>query len=282
MTTKTAKAEKILDRLDPNLLLNCYSTVTKLDKIHEHFTKMRFERKEDRIRIYNVYVSLMLPKCMKEKGYGSLSDWRGSTGGKLRTSGGNCAYGKKLIQIADWMIESDITKFEDLRETILHEIAHANAWLKHRENGHGSIWVREARLIGCTGDRCLPKKYCAVLYESAIYKCRHPDDKCICVKTGSKQALTIFSKKMPTLVCKKHRIQFDYIETKPYEVQAPEKTQKLEEFRKQHGLKGLYGFGTDDDPIDKEFVIVEDGDVIEVDEEGDVYSVEPEICLKYD
>lgn len=40
---------------------------------------------------------------------------------------------------------------ELIRDTILHEIAHALAG--HRA-GHGPDWVRTARSIGCTGDRC--------------------------------------------------------------------------------------------------------------------------------
>lgn len=271
---------RVLERLHPDLLMKCYSKVTKPEIMHKHFNGMQFEKKEDRIRIYQIYVSLMLPRCMAEKGHGGLTDWKGSTGGRLKTSGGNCNYRSKLIQIADWMIESDITKFEDLRETILHEIAHANAWLKHKENGHGAMWIREAKLIGCTGLRCMPDKFIAAVAESAVYKCRYASDKCICVKTGSKKALTMFSKKMPTLVCKKHRVPFDLVEIKPYEPNAHEKLKKLEEFRKQQGLHGL-SFGNESFG-NKNIIEVDDGDVIEVDEDGEIYYAEPDVCLKYD
>jgi hypothetical protein len=179
------------------------------------------------------------------------------------------------------MIESDITKFEDLQETILHEIAHANTWLKHRETGHGPTWQREAKLIGSTGLRCMPKKFIAAFAESAIYKCKNPSDKCICVKTGTKQALTMFSKKIPKMVCKKHKLQFDFIEIKSYEPNAYEKIKKLEEFKKQHGLS--FGINSDiNSGINSDIIEVEDGDVIEVDKDGEVYYAEPEICLKYD
>jgi hypothetical protein len=269
---------KIFDRLDPDLLMKCYSKVTKPEKIHAHFNKMIYSQKEDRVQIYQTYVSLMLPKCMAEKGHGGLQGWKGTTGGRLRTSGGNCNYRSKLIQIADWMIESDITKFDDLHETILHEIAHANAWLRHGEGGHGPIWQREAKLIGCTGLRCMPNKFIAAVAESAIYKCKSLTDKCIVVKSGSKKALTMFSKKakMPTFICKKHRLQLDFIEIKAYEPKAQEKLQKLEQFRQQHGISGL-SFGNNNEVVE-----VEDGDVIDVDEDGEVSYAEPEICLKYD
>jgi predicted SprT family Zn-dependent metalloprotease len=263
--------ERILDKLDTDTLLNCYLSISKPDQIHRHFEKMTFDPSEmdQRIRIYNIYVKLMLNKCMKEKGHGGLIGWTGTTGGKLRTSGGNCSFQKKLIQIADWMIESDVTKFEDLRDTILHEIAHANTWLKHGVSGHGPKWNMEAKLIGCTGQRCLPKKYLAAVYESAIYKCRHPSDKCICVKTGSKQSLNMFSKKMPKLVCKKHKAPFDYIETKAY---------------KPKGLSSSFGNEKQKESVhqSEQIIVVEDGDVIEVGQDGEVYSMEPDICLKYD
>jgi predicted SprT family Zn-dependent metalloprotease len=256
----------IINKLDPNMLLKCYYNVTRSEKIHDHFNRMEFESKEDRLKIYKVYVNMMLGKCMKEKGYEGLDGWTGTTGGKLRTSGGNCTFSKKLIQIADWMIESDITKFDDIKETILHEIAHANSWLKYGVKDHGPVWIREARLIGCTGDRCLPKKYTALLMECVVYKCKYPSNKCLCIKTGSKQSINNFSRKMPNLVCKNHRVPFDYIETTSFDPEF-----KIEDFKKR------YSFGNKN-----EFIEIDDGEVIEVDKDGDVYTVDPNICLKYD
>jgi predicted SprT family Zn-dependent metalloprotease len=300
---------KVLDKINPDIIMKCYSDITKLEKIHKHFSDMKFENKQDRILIYDIYVNMLLPKCMKEKGYSGLSGWSGNTAGKLRTSGGNCNYKKNLIQVANWIIESDITKFEDLKETILHEIAHANTWLKHGVTGHGPLWVHEAKLIGCTGDRCLPKKYSAVLFESVIYKCLSISDKCICVKTGSKQSLNLFSKKIPKLVCKKHRLVFEYIETKPFEPEAKTKIKILEDFRKQHNLNSVFvpdrvsemekqyklsgieyeivarghthRFGTQSNILE-DVIVIEDGDVIEINEDGDVYDIDPQVCLKYD
>jgi hypothetical protein len=280
----TNKASTIFDKINPDLLIHCYSITTNTEKINKKFVDMKFENKQDRLIIYKTYTKLMLSKCMREKGYNGLQGWVGDLGGKLRTSGGNCNFNKKLIQIAGWMIESDITKFEDLYNTILHEIAHANAWIKHKDRTHGPVWIEEARLIGCTGDRCLPKKYTVYLSESSIYKCRHPSDKCICVKSGTKQMLTMFSKKIPKLVCKKHNAQFDYIETKPYDPDHYKKTKILQDFAKQHGLKTSFEFGSGSGSGSEsdDVIVVDDGDIIEIDYNGDVYSVEPDMCLKYD
>jgi hypothetical protein len=89
----------------------------------------------------------------------------------------------------------------------------------------------------------------------------------------------MFSKKMPTLVCKKHRLQLEFVEIKAYEPKAQEKLQKLEQFRQQHGLDGLGGRSFENN---KKVVVVEDGDVIEIDEDEEVRYAEPEMCLKYD
>lgn len=39
----------------------------------------------------------------------------------------------------------------EIRNTILHEIAHALIGCKHK---HNALWQRTARSIGCTGERC--------------------------------------------------------------------------------------------------------------------------------
>ena len=41
----------------------------------------------------------------------------------------------------------------EVRDTVLHEIAHALVGVEH---GHDAVWRAKARSIGCTGARCLP------------------------------------------------------------------------------------------------------------------------------
>lgn len=41
----------------------------------------------------------------------------------------------------------------EVRDTILHEIAHALVGARH---GHDATWRAKARKIGCTGERCVP------------------------------------------------------------------------------------------------------------------------------
>lgn len=41
-----------------------------------------------------------------------------------------------------------------LRETMLHELAHVEAWLEHGDRGHGAHWRRIARRLGCEPRAC--------------------------------------------------------------------------------------------------------------------------------
>ncbi len=62
---------------------------------------------------------------------------------------GNCNYRRKTISLS-----AELTRLNDeaiVRDTILHEIAHA---LVPRSAGHGEKWKAIARTIGCTAERC--------------------------------------------------------------------------------------------------------------------------------
>ena len=41
-----------------------------------------------------------------------------------------------------------------LRDTLLHGMAHAEAWLRHAQRGHGRIWQRIASRVGCEPRAC--------------------------------------------------------------------------------------------------------------------------------
>ena len=62
---------------------------------------------------------------------------------------GQCRYSEKSIYLSYPYVEINDEKI--IRNTILHEIAHALAGSGH---GHNRIWRTIARHIGCTGDRC--------------------------------------------------------------------------------------------------------------------------------
>lgn len=64
------------------------------------------------------------------------------------TRAGVCYYSRKHIELSRNFFESDD---HVIRNTILHEIAHALVGPSH---GHGPVWKAKATEIGCTGTRC--------------------------------------------------------------------------------------------------------------------------------
>jgi hypothetical protein len=63
---------------------------------------------------------------------------------------GVCRHGPRVIGLS-----APLTRLlspDDVRETLLHEIAHA---VVGADRGHDSVWVAQARAIGSTAQRCL-------------------------------------------------------------------------------------------------------------------------------
>ena len=71
---------------------------------------------------------------------------------KRTTRAGACDYVKRIIYLS-----RPITALNDedhVRDTVLHEIAHA---LAPRDAGHGIVWKLMARSIGCSATTCAPR-----------------------------------------------------------------------------------------------------------------------------
>jgi SprT protein len=62
---------------------------------------------------------------------------------------GKCNFGKRQISLSRHLVQ--LNSEQEVRDTILHEIAHA---LAPRGAGHGPVWKALARSIGCSGQRC--------------------------------------------------------------------------------------------------------------------------------
>ena len=67
---------------------------------------------------------------------------------------GTIAYGteggrsvREIAISADLLLPENRAVLED---TLLHEMAHAEAWLEHGHRGHGAVWRRVAKRVGCT------------------------------------------------------------------------------------------------------------------------------------
>ena len=70
---------------------------------------------------------------------------------RAKTRAGACHYSRRLITLS-----APLTRLhteDDVRDTILHEIAHALVGPRHR---HDAVWRAKALEIGCTGQRCVP------------------------------------------------------------------------------------------------------------------------------
>ena len=77
-----------------------------------------------------------------------LKKWRFQFDHSTRRAG-CCNYRDKLISISfDLALNASD---DDIRDTVLHEIAHALAGKKHN---HDAVWKAKAREIGCSGERC--------------------------------------------------------------------------------------------------------------------------------
>ena len=79
-----------------------------------------------------------------------LRDWSVQLDGAKRRAG-VCHFGRRVIGLS-----APLTRLHDeaeVRDTILHEVAHALAGPRH---GHDARWRRIAEEIGCSGERCVP------------------------------------------------------------------------------------------------------------------------------
>lgn len=62
---------------------------------------------------------------------------------------GYCQHGRKRITLSRHFVQ--MNDESDVRDTILHEIAHALVGPGH---GHGRVWQRQAMMIGAKPERC--------------------------------------------------------------------------------------------------------------------------------
>jgi ribulose-5-phosphate 4-epimerase/fuculose-1-phosphate aldolase len=66
-----------------------------------------------------------------------------------RRRAGLCDFSAKVISLSRHYVRH--AEPDHIRDTILHEIAHALVGPRH---GHDAVWRRKAREIGCTATRC--------------------------------------------------------------------------------------------------------------------------------
>lgn len=76
---------------------------------------------------------------------------------------GHVAYGRSSVERAVTEIALNVDLMlpgneRALIDTLLHEMAHAEAWLSHGHRGHGGTWRRIAARVGCDARACSDMK----------------------------------------------------------------------------------------------------------------------------
>lgn len=92
-----------------------------------------------------ILIENLAKSMMKDHG---LNDWRFEFD-RSKSRLGCCKYSEKVISLSKFL--SPLREERFIKDTILHEIAHALVGPKH---GHNDIWRRKAISIGCLGNRC--------------------------------------------------------------------------------------------------------------------------------
>lgn len=82
-----------------------------------------------------------------------LHDW-GFYWDRARRRLGACWYQKKCISLSRYLLGEDGCTGREVRDTILHEIAHALSFTHARERGHGAIWKQWCQFLGAAPRRC--------------------------------------------------------------------------------------------------------------------------------
>ena len=100
----------------------------------------------------DLYVARKLAIELMDKHELLLSGWYFSFDNAKRRFG-CCNYGLKQISLSKHLVS--LNAEADVKNTIIHEIAHALVGFKHR---HDRVWKAKAMEIGCTGDRCYSSK----------------------------------------------------------------------------------------------------------------------------
>jgi predicted SprT family Zn-dependent metalloprotease len=99
-----------------------------------------------------------------------LTNWSFEISNEKRAVG-RCYHGRKKIVFSRHFLH---IPWEQIEDTILHEIAHA---LVGSGNGHNEVWKRKAKEIGASDKRCAPLGVKASAKYNYVIKCPECDNK---------------------------------------------------------------------------------------------------------
>jgi predicted SprT family Zn-dependent metalloprotease len=106
------------------------------------------------------YTKVLASELMRKHGLIGIG-WRFALD-RAKTRAGLCDFELKVISLSKFYVQESYVPLADIRNTILHEIAHA---LAGDRAGHGRVWKKKALEIGCDGKtynyvwRGVPKKF---------------------------------------------------------------------------------------------------------------------------
>ena len=85
--------------------------------------------------------------------HGLLGRWKFRWQNKKRSLG-TCSYSGKEIRLSRWYVE--LNNLTEVRDTILHEIAHALSYIRYGAKGigHGRLWKKVCAEIGAIPRAC--------------------------------------------------------------------------------------------------------------------------------
>jgi len=92
-------------------------------------------------------------------------DYKFKFNDRYTTQFGNCNWKTKTISLSSKLVK--LNKEEQIRNAILHEIAHAIT----PQHGHDKEWRKTAVSIGCIGDRCYSKEVVIPKRKEYNYEC---------------------------------------------------------------------------------------------------------------
>jgi predicted SprT family Zn-dependent metalloprotease len=88
---------------------------------------------------------------LKDQHKEQLESWTLTWTSKAVRIAGVCKYNSKTICLSSVFVAHPDNSFDDLKDTLLHEVAHA---LAGKQAKHGPQWRAVARSIGCSATRC--------------------------------------------------------------------------------------------------------------------------------
>ncbi len=122
------------------------------------FDRLNRERFGDRLPGIPLRISRRMTRSLGTVRYAGVhgADASGGTGrgsGQSASGVGTApSAGRPHRAVEEIAISADLLRPANralLEDTMLHEMAHAEAWLEHGHRGHGPVWRRIARRVGC-------------------------------------------------------------------------------------------------------------------------------------